>query len=147
MGNDRTKSKMGTIGLTLKRGRSSIARRIIALRCLDQWWLFRAQLGGLGLNHSFLLNTRIGRPENPELAFKMIFESKSHALRTATAMMVVILRAAIIRMMLFGTGRILMLITTGMGRLGANLSMARERYEDAGIQSRKHASQHETYQK
>jgi len=76
----------------------------------------------------------------------MIFESKSHALRTATAMMVVILRAAIIRMMLSGTGRILMLITTDMGRLGANLSMARERCEDAGIQSRKHASQHETYQ-
>jgi hypothetical protein len=77
----------------------------------------------------------------------MIFESKSHALRTATAMMVVILRAAIIRMMLSGTGRILMLITTDMGRLGANLSMARERCEDAGIQSREHASQHETYQK
>jgi hypothetical protein len=48
--------------------------------------------------------------------------------------------------MLSGTGRILMLITTDMGRLGANLSMARERCEDAGIQSREHASQHETYQ-
>jgi len=108
---------MGTIDHILKRGRKSIARRVMAARCLDQWWLFRPQYGGLGQNRSVILNARIGRPENPDLAILMIFEGECYALRTTTRMMVVILRATIIWMMLFGTRRILMLAATCMSRL------------------------------